>query len=134
MLRINLNKDSYRFFTENEAWGIFRVVAFSEALGWSILISGVLINRFKLPGSSIVIPIAGRIHGTFFLIYFAVLLAIFGSIKWSKRKFLLAIIAGIPPFGSLFFEQWAAWNRKNQISKDYLSNITLIILKDTSTT
>ena len=84
------------------------MAAFSEAVGWTLLITGITIRYFGLPGRDIAVPIAGQIHGTIFLIYFGVMAAIYGSLGWSRRKFLLAVLAGVPPYGSLIFEQWMA--------------------------
>ena len=56
-------------FTEREAWGLFRLAAFGEAFGWTILILGVAINRYNLTGAKYALPIAGQIHGSLFLIY-----------------------------------------------------------------
>jgi integral membrane protein len=78
-----------KLFSEIEAWNLFRLAALSEAVGWSLLIIGVIINHYNLPGHSISIIIAGQIHGTIFLIYFAVLLAVYGSTGWSRKKSLL---------------------------------------------
>ena len=99
-------------FTEDQAWTLFRIAAFSEAIGWTLLISGILINHYKLPGHNIAIPIAGQIHGTIFLVYFGVMVAIYTSLGWSRKKFVLAVLAGVPPYGSLIIEQWTAHHRR----------------------
>ena len=41
------NKKNFR---QNEAWNIFRIFAYGEAIGWTLLIIGLLINKFNLPG------------------------------------------------------------------------------------
>ena len=120
--------EASRPFTKDESWMLFRIAAFSEAIGWTILISGVLINRYNWPGSKIAIPIAGRIHGTVFLIYFFMLVATYGSLGWSRKKILLAALAGIPPYGTLIFERWAAQTRllksyKTQFQRQALTKI-----------
>ena len=106
--------EANRPFTETEAWTLYRIVALSEAVGWTLLISGIFIRHFKLPGDRIAVPIAGQIHGTIFLIYFAVLITTYTSLYWSRKKFLLAILAGIPPYGTLVFEQWEARTRRRR--------------------
>jgi len=115
-------------FSENEAWVLFKIIAFSEAIGWTILISAILINHFKLPGSTIAIPIGGQIHGTIFLIYFGVLITIYSSTGWSRKKFIMAAACSVPPFGTLIFEQWAAYVRQNEFSKIHFHSIALVIM------
>jgi integral membrane protein len=111
LLNLLSKLESTKPFTETEAWTLYKIVALSEAVGWTLLIVGILIRHFGLPGHDIAVPIAGQIHGTIFLIYFGVLVTIYSSLRWSRKKFLAAIVAGIPPYGSLAFEQWAARSR-----------------------
>jgi integral membrane protein len=120
--------ESYRPFTEHEAWGLFRAVAISEAVGWTILIAGLAISHYRLPGSRYSVPIAGQIHGTIFLIYFGVLIVVYSSLRWSRKKFLLAAVAGVPPYGTLIFEQWASRRRKNQLCRAQFNSIVLTVL------
>jgi integral membrane protein len=102
-------------FTEREAWNLYRTAALAEAFGWTILIIGILWRRTDLPGHKIAVPIAGNIHGSIFLIYFAILLATYSSLGWSRLKFVIAAIAGIPPYGTLIFEQITAYYRRQHI-------------------
>jgi integral membrane protein len=122
--------ESIKPFTENEAWNLFRIIALSEAVGWTILIAGILINKFGLPGRNIAIPIAGQIHGTIFLMYFGILIAVYSSIGWSRKKFIAAILSGIPPYGTLIFEQWAAWKRSNNTCIVHFSSIIFTVLSN----
>jgi integral membrane protein len=112
-------------FTEREAWGLFRLAALAEAVGWTFLIAAVLIRHYKILGYKIVIPIAGQIHGTFFIIYFGILFITYTSLGWSRKKFLVAILAGIPPYGTLVFEQWNSIARRTRLGRAYLSNVIL---------
>lgn len=102
-------------FTEREAWNVFRLAAIAEAFGWALLIAAVLINHFHWPGQSIAIPIAGQIHGTIFLAYFGVLIATYSSLRWHRRTAIIAAIAGVPPYGTLVFEQFVAHARKKRL-------------------
>jgi integral membrane protein len=115
-------------FRESEAWGLFRIAALAEAFGWTLLISGLLIHRYHLPGSRIAIPIAGQIHGTIFLGYFGALAAVYSSLGWPRKKFLLAVLAGVPPYGSLIFEQWAARTRHAEYQQIFLRNLLLAVI------
>lgn len=126
-----LNKiEELKPFTEPEAWFIFRVAAIAEAVGWTLLIIGVGINRYHLPGQNIMVQITGQIHGTIFFIYFGVLLVVYSSLLWSRKRFLIAVVAGVPPYGTLIFEQWASKARKYQLAKQYFCSILLSVVRD----
>ena len=112
-------------FTETQAWTLYRIIALSEAFGWTLLISGILIRHFKLPGYAIAVPIAGQIHGTIFLIYFGVLITAYSSLRWSRKKFIVAILAGIPPYGSLLFEQLEARKRRVKNRQEFFRSFML---------
>jgi len=124
--------EANRPFTETEAWTLYRIVALSEAVGWTLLISGIFIRHFKLPGDRIAVPIAGQIHGTIFLIYFGVLVTIYSSLGWSRMKFLIAILAGIPPYGTLIFEQWEARKRRRKNRQSFFRSFMLSVMIDNS--
>lgn len=114
-------------FTESEAWGLFRIAALSEAFGWTLLITGILINHYHLPGHHFAVPLAGQIHGTIFIAYFGILIAVYSSLEWSRQKFLLAVLAGIPPYGTLVFEQWTAHKRRATQRQVYFHSMLLAI-------
>ncbi len=112
--------ESKKQFTPSEAWKLFRLAALSEAIGWSILILGILIKYYNLPGHTIALPIAGQIHGMIFIAYFMILLLIYSSLQWNLTKVLISFCAGVIPYGSLLFEIVESKARKklenNQIS------------------
>jgi integral membrane protein len=113
MLNSLLNKyEEFTPFTEHEAWGIFRIAAFAEAAGWTLLILGILIKQFIIPSSDVPIKLAGRVHGTLFLLYIFVVVVFYPSQNWSKKRTVVAGLASVPPYGSLMFEQWAAYKRQ----------------------
>ena len=120
-------------FTEQEAWSLFRLAALSEAFGWTLLISGILVDHFKFPLHRYAVPIAGQIHGLIFLAYFGILLATYTSLGWSRFKFVCAAAAGVPPYGTLVFELWAAHQRRKFVNGRQRRSslpLTIIINKD----
>jgi hypothetical protein len=44
---------------------------------------------------------------------------LYPSLGWSRLRGLAAILAGIPPYGTLVFEQWAAHKRRARGFKTY---------------
>jgi integral membrane protein len=108
-----------QFFTEREAWSVFRLAAIGEAVGWTLLISGILIARYATPGNNDAVLIAGQLHGTLFLIYLAAVVAVCGSLRWSPHFTLLAGLVSVPPYGTLIFEQWLAHRRRQEALKSH---------------
>lgn len=119
-------------FNEPQAWGLYKIAALSEAVGWTILITGILIRHYRLAGYRYAVPIAGQIHGTIFLVYFGVLLATYSSLRWSRTKFIAAALAGVPPYGTLVFEQWAVRQRQTKLLEAYFWSIALVVLTHSS--
>jgi integral membrane protein len=111
--------ESAQFFTDREAWNLFRLAAFGEAFGWTLLISGLIFTRYVTPGNNIAIDIAGQIHGTIFLVYIAAVVVLHPSMRWSPRRTLIAGLVSVPPYGTLVFEQWAARQRHKETLSTY---------------
>jgi len=102
------------WFTDKEAWGIFRFFAILEAVGWTLLISAIIYRRLGLPEADSVISFAGHLHGLGFALYFIFVLLTARSMGWGLWKIGFAIVAGMPPYGSIIFEQYMARRRKLQ--------------------
>jgi integral membrane protein len=96
-------------FTESEAWGLFRLAAIGEAVGWSLLISGIILRHFLASNDPVVI--AGQIHGMLFFCYAVAALGLYPNLHWSRSRAFCALLASVPPYGSLLFEQWASYQR-----------------------
>jgi integral membrane protein len=133
-IRHSIAYNFYRFehnqvFTEEEGWMLFRVAAIAEACGWSLLITGIIIERYVLRGNQSPIIVAGRIHGILFLMY-ATAAGLYPTLGWSRKRAIIALLASVPPFGSLIFEQWAANVRHVSQFKIYGRCMLLLILGD----
>lgn len=111
--------ETFRPFSEQEAWSVYRFAAFAEAFGWTLLICGIGISSYVFPGDRNAVVFAGRSHGIFFGLYIIATLVMYPSLRWSRGKALVAAAASLPPFGSLMFEQWAAYKRRSAALKDY---------------
>lgn len=99
-----------RPFREEEAWLLFKIAAFAEAFGWTLLILGILSQRLWFHSNTPVL-ITGQLHGTIFLGYIAAALGLYPCLGWPRRQAFAAAVASVPPYGSLIFEQWAAYRR-----------------------
>jgi integral membrane protein len=120
--------EAVRPFTDQEAWKLFRLAAIGEAVGWSLLISGVLFKHFVTPGNNAPVQVVGQIHGTLFLIYIAAVVALYSSLSWSRRRTIIAGLMSVPPYGSLVFEQWAAYQRQREALKTYREVVVRAII------
>lgn len=110
-------------FTEEEAWGLFRFAAIGEACGWSLLITGIILQRLFKEHDPVLV--AGQIHGMLFLCYALAALGLYPSLRWSRIRACFALIASIPPYGSLLFEQWAAYQREKTRLGIYRDNLVV---------
>ncbi len=104
--------DKTHWFTDKEAWGIFRFFAILEAVGWTLLISAIVYRRLGLPEADSVISFMGHLHGLGFVLYFLFTLLTARSMGWGIWRIGMAIVAGMPPYGSIVFEQIMARDRR----------------------
>jgi integral membrane protein len=116
-MRLLHSFESLRPFTEAESWWLFRAAAFAETIGWTLLIVGIILEHYL--GTHTYVTIAGRIHGTWFLVYMAACVVLYPSLGWSRWRALTALACSAPPYGSLLFERWAAHRRKSHGFRNY---------------
>jgi integral membrane protein len=117
-------------FTEEDGWMLFRIAAIAEACGWSLLILGIACEHYVWPGNPASIVIAGRIHGTLFLMYAVAAVGLYPTLGWSRKRAFVALLASVPPYGSLLFEQWSAHVRRTSQLKIYSSCTLLTLLEE----
>lgn len=86
----------------------FRLVAVAEAVTWVGLLVAMFCKYVLDTGAEGGVPVMGPIHGAVFVVYVLVTLATVKPLRWDTRTTLLALVASIPPFGSIVFERWAA--------------------------
>lgn len=115
-------------FTEDEGWLLFRIAAFGEAIGWTLLIAGIACQRFLIPGDTIPVQIAGQFHGVLFLAYALSAAGLYPTLRWSRKRAIIALLASIPPFGSLLFERWAYATRRHAQFQTYTYCIAFSLL------
>lgn len=120
--------ENNRIFSEQEAWTLFRLAAIAEACGWTLLILGIGFEKYVLPGNHISVLIAGRIHGLLFSLYALSAVGLYPALGWSRKKAFVALLASVPPYGSLAFEQWAKYMRQTSHFKTYRHTVMLAYL------
>ncbi|HEX5455970.1 MAG TPA: DUF3817 domain-containing protein [Candidatus Saccharimonadales bacterium] len=106
--------ENNRIFTEDEAWALFRLAAIAEACGWTLLVIGIGFSDYVFPGNHTPVLLAGRIHGMLFLLYALASIGLYPALRWSRRRAFIALLASVPPYGSLAFEIWTSHTRRNE--------------------
>ncbi|MEU5693675.1 DUF3817 domain-containing protein [Actinosynnema sp. NPDC020468] len=84
--------------------GRFRLLALAEAVSWAGLLLGMLF-KYVVVGNEIGVKVFGPIHGVIFVGY--VLVTLMLASRWDRRTTFLALVASLPPFGTIVFERWA---------------------------
>lgn len=100
------------WFSDEHAWTLFRLFAFTEAVGWTLLISAIISRYLDMPLSNIAVSIAGTLHGLFFTLYFVFTIITARSMMWGFWRVAAALVAGMPPYTALIFERVTAHHRK----------------------
>lgn len=114
MKKILKNYKSFTPFTDSEAWLLFKLAAWGEAIGWTLLIIGIICQ--KIIHNNIPVLITGQFHGLLFLMYITAAIVLAPSMKWSLKRTLAAGLCAVPPYGSLAFELWEADRRRQKSS------------------
>lgn len=84
----------------------FRLVALWEAVTWAALLVAMVFKWGFGYEQAVMVP--GMLHGiTGFCLYVLVTLVTARALRWNVKVVLLALIASVPPFGSVVFERWA---------------------------
>ena len=100
------------WFSDADAWLLFRLAAAIEAVGWTLLISAIIARKMAMPGADIMVSMAGTLHGVFFLVFFVILLVTARSMAWGPWRVIGGFISGNVPFMSVVFARIVAWHRK----------------------
>jgi len=87
----------------------FRAVAIAEAVSWTGLLIG-MVFKYLVVGDDIGVSVFGPIHGGLFLLYLVVTLLVRRPLGWHAGTTVLALVASVPPLGTLVFERWAFYS------------------------
>ncbi|MFC9356617.1 DUF3817 domain-containing protein [Rhodococcus sp. NPDC057014] len=85
----------------------FRFVAILEAFTWLGLLIGMAFKYLPADGNEIGVKIFGPIHGGVFVLYLLVSLWTARKLSWNLVTVFWALVASVPPFGTVVFELWA---------------------------
>lgn len=85
----------------------FRIAAIAEAVSWTGLLIA-MVFKYLVVHDAIGVHVFGPIHGVLFLGYLALAVLVWRRHFWSTRVGVVALLAGVPPYGSVVFERWAS--------------------------
>ena len=85
----------------------FRMAAIAEAISWTGLLIG-MVFKYLVVFNEIGVKIFGPIHGVLFLLYVALAVICWRRQPWSVPVGVIAIVASVPPYGTVVFERWAS--------------------------
>jgi integral membrane protein len=83
------------------------VTATIEAITWAGLLVGMIFKRV-LDVTEVGVQVFGPLHGAAFLAYCLSAVLTWRLRRWSAATGTLALLASLPPFGTVFFHRWAA--------------------------
>ena len=84
----------------------FRAVAIAEAVSWALLLAGMFV-KWVLRASELGVQVFGPVHGAVFIAYVVVTVVAWRVLRWDVPTVLIALVASIPPFVTVWFERWA---------------------------
>jgi integral membrane protein len=84
----------------------FRVVAVVEAMTWLGLLIGMYV-KWIAGTSEVGVKVFGPLHGGVFIAYVVLALLTARIQRWTLWTTLMALVASIPPFFTVWFEIWA---------------------------
>jgi integral membrane protein len=85
----------------------FRVVAIAEACSWIGLLAGMFV-KYVPETTELGVQIFGPVHGGIFVAYVVVALVASRVLRWSAGTTVLALVASVPPFATVWFERRAS--------------------------
>ncbi len=81
-----------------------RLVAFLEGTSFLVLLFVAMPLKY-LAGLPLAVRIVGSVHGLLFLMFLAVLYRAGSQHGWPSRRWLIAFVASIVPFGTFMFDR-----------------------------
>lgn len=89
---------------------LFRRVAVAEAVTWALLLAGMSVKYATEAhrAGELAVRVFGMVHGVVFIAYCLVAVLVAVDARWSPGRALLALVAAVPPFATLWFERYAA--------------------------
>ena len=81
-----------------------RLVALLEGTSFLVLLFIAMPLKY-LAGLPLAVRVAGSVHGALFLLFMAALYRAGSERRWPLRRWLIAFVASIVPFGTFLFDR-----------------------------
>lgn len=104
--------DKMHWFSDEDAWKLFRLAAWTEAGTWACLIVSIVVRNAGVAGGDVAVSMAGTVHGTVLLVYLTFVIVLARSMEWGIWRIALGLAAGNVPFATILFEQAVARHRR----------------------
>jgi len=83
---------------------IFRITAFLEGISYLLLLFVAVPIKY-LNGDPQYVKLLGMPHGLLFVAYIVLAIWLKPDFKWSKKDFIIVLLASVIPFGTFYFEK-----------------------------
>jgi integral membrane protein len=83
---------------------LIRLIAFTEGVSFLVLLFVAMPLKY-MAGLPLAVRIVGMAHGVLFIVFVLVLVWVSIARAWPARRWLLAFVSSIVPFGMLFFDR-----------------------------
>ena len=91
---------------ERRVLSSLHVTATVEAITWAGLLVGMVLKRV-LDVTEVGVQVFGPLHGAAFIAYSVSAVLAWRAQGWSAATGSLALLASLPPFGTVVFHRWA---------------------------
>ncbi|MCC6944045.1 MAG: DUF3817 domain-containing protein [Thermomicrobiales bacterium] len=86
---------------------LFAIVAYLEAITWTGLLIGMFL-KYVTDTTERGVELFGPIHGMAFIAYVLITVMAAMRLRWQWWVTLVALLAAVPPFGTIVAERWLA--------------------------
>lgn len=83
---------------------IFRITAFLEGISYLLLLFVAVPIKY-LNGDPQYVKLLGMPHGLLFVAYIVLVIWLKPDFKWSKKDFIIVLLASVIPFGTFYVEK-----------------------------
>jgi integral membrane protein len=83
---------------------LIRLIAFTEGVSFLVLLLVAMPLKY-MAGLPLAVRIVGMAHGVLFIVFVLMLVWVSIARAWPARRWMLAFVSSIVPFGMLFFDR-----------------------------
>lgn len=119
---------------------LFRALALTEAVTWTLLLAG-MVQKYLLDAGGWGVSVAGAVHGFAFLAFVVTVLLVAVNQRWPGRVTLGALASAVPPLATVPAEWWlvrsgrldGTWRRPEEAGASPSERLLLAVLRRPAT-